>query len=152
MSLFNLPANTAGSSKEAQEIRAQCNNQMKKEECQMKKIKMFMCVAMAAALLCHTTTTVWAAVTHKSGCNNTTETYAECGSYVSTAVIREHSVFDESLDDYVNCYVQSKLYHHDLLCANSSCRVYMGTSEVRRCTEWHTCCNISRSNVCKTDY
>lgn len=114
----------------------------------MKKVKMFICMAMAAALLSHTTTAVWAAVTHVEGCNNKTYTYAECGNYVSTAVVDGHTIRDVNGNTIV-CQITAELRFHNMLCANSSCRVLMESNVVDECTRWHSGGCATEYGVCK---
>lgn len=108
-------------------------------------------MAMAAALLSHTTTAVWAAVTHVEGCNNTTHKYADCDRYVGTAVVKEHRVFSEAYGTYVTCTVQGEIYTHNMLCANSSCRVLMESGVAKTCTRYHSAGCDTERDVCKTE-
>lgn len=114
----------------------------------MKKLKMFICMAMAAALLCHTTMTVWAAVTHKEGCNNTTYTYAECGRLLDEPLVKQHMVV--VLGEQKQCNVTAEIRMHEILCANSGCRVTMGDDEARMCIKEHSYCGAeAEDQLCK---
>ena len=104
----------------------------------MKKIKMFMCMAMAAALLCHTTTTVLAA-SHVTGCGATSKLII-CNDYFGRVFQRVHTLYVTGNGSPVNCTVHEEKYYHTIKCANSACNVTLQTKHVRTCTDDHTYC------------
>ena len=103
----------------------------------MKKIKMFMCVAMAVTLLFHGTSTVYA-VTHVDGCRATVQTIL-CGAWVSNASAGTHTWTDSESGDKIVCTKTREIHLHTIKCANSSCGAIYATNAARACIEIHSC-------------
>ena len=106
----------------------------------MKKVKMFIGLALAMALLCHSTSTVYA-VTHKEGC--TTSSYiVNCGQYVGTATMGPHNVYDTTNHYTVICSRSAERHLHTINCAYINCRVVLEANVQRVCKETHSYCGV----------
>ena len=104
----------------------------------MKQVKKIVGLALAMALLCHSTSTVYA-VTHAADCM-TSSTIVVCGQQVATESIGGHLVRDEAGNN-VMCTRTRIRRLHDIKCAYINCRVTLVEDEQRVCTVTHSYCN-----------
>lgn len=104
----------------------------------MKKLKMFVCIAMVMTMLWHSNSTVYA-VTHKAGCEN--EMYLIiCGNFVSNAGSGSHYVYDKHCKCTAICTRTLEIHLHAKVCSNSSCRAVYSMNMARPCIEKHSYC------------
>lgn len=104
----------------------------------MKKIKTFLCLAMAMALLWHSGSQIYAAA-HVVGCGTTAEKVT-CGAYFNNVFLYTHELYKTSAGRPVNCTVRAEKHYHTIRCANKECNVILNNKHVRTCVNRHTYC------------
>ena len=104
----------------------------------MKKVKMIIGLALAMALLCHSTSAVYA-VTHAADCQTSNYTVV-CGRQVKVESIGAHEIYKVNTGSMVRC-ARTRVYcAHTINCANIDCGVVLESNVERVCRENHAYC------------
>lgn len=104
----------------------------------MKKLKMFVCIALAAALLWHNGGRVYAA-THAPGCGSRIEAVI-CGGFIENVPMGSHMLYITANGTEVRCCVTAEKHFHLIKCPNPKCNAVYESKAARTCIEKHQHC------------